>query len=49
MHAILTLHEKIRTGEIMQRREQGQPGLTVAEQPLWTPEVPVSVRLGTPK
>ena len=49
MHAILTLHEKIRTGEIMQRRHEGQPGLMVAEQPSWTPEVPVSVRLGTPK
>jgi NADH-quinone oxidoreductase subunit B len=49
MHAILTLHEKIRTGEIMQRRHDGQPGLMVANDARWTPEVPVSVRLGTPK
>ena len=50
MHAILTLHEQIRTGEIMKRREEGRP-THVEAQPsgLWTPEVPVSVRVGTPK
>ena len=49
MHAILTLHEQIRTGEIMKRREAGLPGITASTTGLWTPEVPVSVRLGTPK
>jgi NADH-quinone oxidoreductase subunit B len=50
MHAILTLHEQIRTGEIMKRREEGRP-THIEAQPsgLWTPEVPVTVRVGTPK
>ena len=49
MHAILTLHEQIRTGEIMKRREAGLPGITASNASPWTPEVPVAVRLGTPK
>ena len=51
MHAILTLHEQIRTGEILKRREQGTPTHLGHEHSsgVWTPEVPVSVRVGTPK
>jgi len=48
MHAILTLHEQIRTGEIMKRRHEGRP-FTRRHPELWTPEVPVAVRVGTPK
>jgi NADH-quinone oxidoreductase subunit B len=48
MHAILTLHEKIRTGEIMRRRASGQQGIALDDN-TWTPQVPVAVRLGTPK
>jgi NADH-quinone oxidoreductase subunit B len=49
MHAILTLHEQIRTGEILRRRESGAPAPTISGASPWTPEVPVAVRLGTPK
>jgi hypothetical protein len=49
MHAILTLHEQIRTGEIMQRRVEGKPLTVAAQDSPWTPEVPVAVRMGTPK
>jgi NADH-quinone oxidoreductase subunit B len=51
MHAILTLHEQIRTGEIMKRRAQGTPTHLGHEHDsgVWTPEVPVTVRMGTPK
>jgi NADH-quinone oxidoreductase subunit B len=49
MHAILTLHEQIRTGEIMKRRHEGRPVHLDAHSELWTPEVPVAVRVGTPK
>ena len=49
MHAILTLHEQIRTGEIMKRRAEGRPTHIEASNNLWTPEVPVAVRIGTPK
>ena len=49
MHAILTLHEQIRTGEIMKRRHEGRPVHLDATPELWTPEVPVAVRVGTPK
>jgi NADH-quinone oxidoreductase subunit B len=49
MHAILTLHEQIRTGELMRRREGGRPAAAVTAESPWTPEVPVTVRLGTPK
>ena len=49
MHAILTLHEQIRTGEIMKRRAEGRPTHIEESNNLWTPEVPVAVRIGTPK
>jgi NADH-quinone oxidoreductase subunit B len=49
MHAILTLHEQIRTGEILQRRAEGRPTHVADQSNVWTPEVPVAVRVGTPK
>ena len=49
MHAILTLHEQIRTGEIMKRRHEGRPISVDSAQSPWTPDVPVAVRMGTPK
>ena len=49
MHAILTLHEQIRTGEIMKRRAGGTHTHLGHDHGTWTPEVPVAVRLGTPK
>jgi NADH-quinone oxidoreductase subunit B len=50
MHAILTLHETIRTGEITQRRREGNPiHLQEAASSPWTPEMPTRVHLGTPK
>jgi NADH-quinone oxidoreductase subunit B len=48
MHAILTLHEQIRTGEILRRREVADPVVIASPASPWTPEVPVTVRLGTP-
>ena len=48
LHAILTLHEKIRTGEITRR-----PGTTipVGEQATggWVPSMPDAVRVATPR
>jgi len=49
MHAILTLHEQIRTGELMKRRTSGRPTAVDSRQSPWTPDVPVAVRMGTPK
>lgn len=52
MHAILTLHEKVRTGEIMRRREHNASGagLEVAgESAGWTQPLPNPTRVGTPK
>ncbi len=49
MHSILTLHESIRTNEIMKRRHEGRPIQFANEESPWTPQVPVAVRLGTPK
>src|ERR1700722_4223588 len=49
MHAILTLHEQIRTGEILKRRAEGRPTQVAEQSNVWTPEVPVAVRVGTPK
>ena len=49
MHAILTLHEQIRTGEILKRRSEGRPTHVDEQSNVWTPEVPVAVRVGTPK
>jgi len=47
LHAILTLHEKIRTGAITRRRPAG-PG-PAEELAGWTPERPDAVRVGTPR
>jgi NADH-quinone oxidoreductase subunit B len=47
MHAILTLHEQIRTGEILRRRAEPEAVPVRADSP-WTPEVGDAVRLGTP-
>ncbi len=47
LHAILTLHEKIRTGGITRRAvvaESGDPELAG-----WVPERPDAIRLGTPR
>ena len=50
MHAILTLHETIRTGEITKRRGEGRPiQLTETPSSPWVPEIPTRVRLGTPR
>jgi NADH-quinone oxidoreductase subunit B len=49
MHAILTLHEQIRTGEILKRRKEHRPTHVEDQSNVWTPEVPVTVRVGTPK
>ena len=49
MHAILTLHEKIRTGEITRRREAGAPLHVDAKPSGWTPEVPDATRVSTPR
>jgi NADH-quinone oxidoreductase subunit B len=49
MHAILTLHEQIRTGELMQRRKEGRPSAIDPQQSPWTPDIPVAVRMSTPK
>ena len=42
-------HEQIRTGEILQRRHESRPTMIDAASSSWTPEVPVAVRMGTPK
>jgi len=47
MHAILTLHEQIRTGAIL-RRPAVEPAAPAASDSPWTPEVAETVRLGTP-
>jgi NADH-quinone oxidoreductase subunit B len=48
LHAILTLHEKIRTGEITRRPGSAVPA---GEQATggWTPAVPDAVRVATPR
>ena len=48
LHAILTLHEKIRTGEITRRPA---PAVAPGEPPTagWVPEVPGAVRVSTPR
>jgi NADH-quinone oxidoreductase subunit B len=46
LHAVLTLHEKIRTGAITRRPTRVQPeGATAG----WVPEVPGAVRVSTPR
>ncbi len=52
LHAILTLHEKVRTGEIMRRRATSGAGAGVdlaAEVPGWTQPLATPVHLGTPR
>ena len=46
MHAILTLHEKVRSGEITRRRGV-EPALALDAAP-WVPEVPGAVRVSRP-
>ena len=48
MHAILTLHEQIRTGEILRRREAPAAAPAVTIESPWTPEDPAAVNIGTP-
>ena len=53
IHAILTLHEKVRTGEITRRRGRGAGIDLAAEQggavPGWVQPLPNPVRVGTPR
>jgi len=52
MHAILTLHEQIRTGEILRRpggAELDAPSDAADSDSPWTPEITSTVRMGTPK
>jgi NADH-quinone oxidoreductase subunit B len=52
MHAILTLHEKVRTGEIMKRRASAGAGAGIdlaSEVPGWTQPRAQPVHLGTPR
>ena len=46
MHAILTLHEKVRSGEITRRR--GAEPIPVLDSAPWVPEVPGAVRVSRP-
>jgi NADH-quinone oxidoreductase subunit B len=47
LHTILTLHEKIRTGEITRRKA---PAASRSEELIgWTPERPDDIKLGTPR
>jgi NADH-quinone oxidoreductase subunit B len=51
IHAILTLHEKVRTGEILRRREDndGGAGIDLTATPGWVQPLPTPVRVGTPR
>jgi NADH-quinone oxidoreductase subunit B len=52
IHSILTLHDKVRSGEIMRRRRQRGAGAAVdlaSEVPGWTQPLPAPVRIGTPR
>jgi hypothetical protein len=51
MHAILTLHEKIRTGELTRRPSEGiGEGIRITEPvPGWVQPGPSPVHLGTPR
>ena len=52
LHAILTLHEKVRTGEVLRRRGASGAGAGVdlaTEVPGWTQPLAAPVRLGTPR
>ena len=47
MHTILTLHEQIRTGELLRRPAVEKGADDDAASP-WTPQIATTVRLGTP-
>jgi hypothetical protein len=47
MHAILTLHEQIRTGALL-RRPAVAKGPDDDDSSPWTPQIATTVRLGTP-
>ena len=52
IHAILTLHEKVRSGEITRRRPEDGRGAGIdlrEEVPGWTQPLPTPVRIGTPR
>ena len=52
LHAILTLHEKVRTGEVLRRRGASGAGAGVdlaTEVPGWTQPLAAPVHLGTPR
>ena len=52
IHAILTLHEKVRNGEITRRRSDkgAGAGIDLAEEaPSWVQPLPTPVRVGTPR
>jgi NADH-quinone oxidoreductase subunit B len=52
IHAILTLHEKVKTGEIMRRRTEHHGGAALEvtpDTPGWTPPLAQPVRIGTPR
>ncbi|HVB01290.1 MAG TPA: hypothetical protein VNE42_08510, partial [Acidimicrobiales bacterium] len=52
IHAILTLHEQVRTGEIMNRRESRTGAIEIGNEANvtgWTQSLPNPTRVGTPK
>jgi NADH-quinone oxidoreductase subunit B len=49
LHAILTLHEKIRTGEITRRKPAAAVEPGEAPTAGWVPEVPDAIRVATPR
>jgi NADH:ubiquinone oxidoreductase subunit B-like Fe-S oxidoreductase len=51
MHAIFALDGYIRTSELFERHSEGRSITTDIDpaQGFWTPDVPVAVRMGTPK
>jgi len=52
IHAILTLHEQVRTGELMRRRTTGAAAIEIGandDAGGWTQSLPNPTRVGTPK
>jgi NADH-quinone oxidoreductase subunit B len=51
VHSILTLHEKVRAGEITRRRAErgGGAGVDLQAEQGWTPPLATPVRIGTPR
>jgi len=49
MHAILTLHEKVRTGELARRRKGAGAPTEPVEVPGWVQPLSVPVHVGTPR